>query len=121
MLTASPPKTISPESKPWIPATHLMRVVLPAPLSPTSAITSPSRTSKSTSVSACTDPYDFVIPRSWRSGGVSLTQAFPTHGTVGGAPPGASTVPSDDYLQYFLNSPTQTWLRLSQPSVKSRL
>ena len=36
----------------WIPATHLISVDLPAPLSPTSAITSPARTSKSTSVSA---------------------------------------------------------------------
>src|ERR1700730_3222530 len=55
-----------------MPATHLIRVDLPAPLSPTSAMTSPWRTSKSTSVSACTDPNDFEIPRSWRIG-VSLT------------------------------------------------
>src|SRR5207249_874030 len=39
---------------------------------------SPRRTSKSTSVSACTDPNDFEIPRSWRIG-VSLTGVgFPT-------------------------------------------
>src|SRR5881397_3385274 len=55
-----------------MPATHLISVDLPAPLSPTSAITSPSRTSKSTSLSAWTDPNDFEIPRSWRIG-VSLT------------------------------------------------
>src|SRR5689334_6441409 len=51
---------------------HLIRVDLPAPLSPTSAITSPSRTSKSTSLSACTEPNDLERPRIWRSG-VSLT------------------------------------------------
>src|SRR6478672_3641022 len=39
-----------------MPATHLISVDLPAPLSPTSAITSPARTSKSTAVSACTEP-----------------------------------------------------------------
>src|SRR5919197_5718862 len=57
-----------------MPAMHLIRVVFPAPLSPTRAITSPSRTSKSTSVSACTEPYDLERLRSWRSG-VSLTVA----------------------------------------------
>src|ERR671923_2332787 len=61
-----------------MPATVLISVDLPAPLSPTSAITSPRRTSKSTSVSACTDPNDFEMPRSWRIG-VSLTvSGFPT-------------------------------------------
>src|SRR5919201_6088157 len=45
-----------------MPATHLIRVDLPAPLSPTSAITSPSRTSKSTSVSACTERKCLDIP-----------------------------------------------------------
>src|SRR5262245_29587345 len=51
---------------------HLIRVDLPAPLSPTRAITSPSRTSKSTSLSAWTEPNDLESPRIWRSG-VSLT------------------------------------------------
>src|SRR5947209_8296877 len=54
-----------------MPATHLISVDLPAPLSPTSAITSPARTSKSTSSSACTDPKVFVIPRS-SSGGAGV-------------------------------------------------
>src|SRR5205823_12354647 len=76
-----------------MPATHLIRVDLPAPLSPTSAMTSPWRTSKSTSLSACTDPNDFEIPRSWRIG-VSLTVSglFPTRKPVeapAGAPPTA--------------------------------
>src|ERR671935_2395504 len=74
-----------------MPAMHLISVDLPAPLSPTSAITSPSRTSKSTSVSACTEPNDLEIPRISRSG-LSLTvPAFPnTKGSVEapeGAPP----------------------------------
>src|SRR5262249_30690969 len=58
----------SPPSAACVPATHLTSVDFPAPLSPTSAITSPRRTSKSTSVSAWTDPNDFVMLRSWRSG-----------------------------------------------------
>src|SRR6516162_3406241 len=91
MLTGSPSNRISPLSAACVPATHLMSVDLPAPLSPTSAITSPSRTSKSTSVSACTDPYDFVIPRSWSSGGDSLIAGcVPTTKRVE-APTGAPT------------------------------
>src|SRR5205085_8120358 len=61
-----------------MPATHLISVDLPAPLSPTSAITSPLRTSKSTSVSACTEPNDFVTPRSSRRG-VSLMTRVSYH------------------------------------------
>ena len=56
IVTGWPSKTISPPSIGWMPATHLISVDLPAPLSPTSAMTSPARTSKSTSVSACTEP-----------------------------------------------------------------
>ena len=42
---------------------------LPAPLSPTSAITSPPRTSRSTSLGVySTEPKDFVIPRSSTAG-----------------------------------------------------
>src|SRR4051812_20406383 len=61
-----------------MPAMHLISVDLPAPLSPTRAITSPSRTSKSTSVSACTEPKDLETPRSSRRG-VSLTGAVSYH------------------------------------------
>ena len=39
--TGSPSNRNSPESILWIPATHLIIVDLPAPLSPTSAVTSP--------------------------------------------------------------------------------
>src|SRR5436189_1706946 len=67
-----------------MPATHLISVDLPAPLSPTSAITSPSRTSKSTACSAWTDPKLLETARSSRVGaGVSFTGGF-YHG--GGAP-----------------------------------
>src|SRR5436190_9912228 len=67
-----------------MPATHLISVDLPAPLSPTSAITSPSRTSKSTACSAWTDPK--LLETAWSSrvgAGVSFTGGF-YHG--GGAP-----------------------------------
>src|SRR2546423_5907008 len=60
-----------------MPATHLISVDLPAPLSPTSAITSPSRTSKSTACSAWTDPKLLETARSSRVGaGVSFTGGF---------------------------------------------
>src|SRR4051812_38950887 len=72
MLTGSPSKKVSPLSVACVPATHLTRVDLPAPLSPTSAITSPCRTSKSTSVSAWTEPKALLMLRSSRSGGVSV-------------------------------------------------
>src|SRR5690349_10242368 len=62
-----------------MPAMHLMSVDLPAPLSPTRAMTSPVRTSKSTSVNACTDPNVFVRSRISRSG-VSLTSGRPYEG-----------------------------------------
>src|SRR5712691_611406 len=68
MCTSLPSKRISPLSAECVPATHLISVDLPAPLSPTSAITSPARTSKSTSDSACTEPNDLVMSRSSRSG-----------------------------------------------------
>src|SRR2546428_803884 len=74
MWTSLPSKRISPLSAECVPATHLISVDLPAPLSPTSDMTSPFRTSKSTSVSAWTEPNDLEMPRSSRRG-VSLTVA----------------------------------------------
>src|SRR5436853_328265 len=59
-----------------MPATHLISVDLPAPLSPTSAITSPSRTSKSTPWSACTEPKLFETSRSSRVGGFAFIRLF---------------------------------------------
>src|SRR5919198_1752051 len=72
-----------------MPATDLLSVDLPAPLSPTSAITSPSRTSKSTSVNAWTDPNDLEIPRSSRRG-VAVTEPLSYQkdgGARSGTPP----------------------------------
>src|SRR3954452_12770645 len=66
---------------------HLMSVDLPAPLSPTSAITSPSRTSRSTSVSACTDPNDLKTPRSSRRS-LSLTSRLSHTETAKATPSG---------------------------------
>ena len=52
----------------WMPAIDLISVDLPAPLSPTSAITSPGAPRDRRRVSAWTEPNDFVMPRSSRSG-----------------------------------------------------
>src|SRR2546423_1807353 len=76
MATSRPSKRIRPLSAVCIPATHLISVDLPAPLSPTSAITSPSLTSKSTSWSACTEPKFLETPRSSRVGGFAFTRVF---------------------------------------------
>src|SRR3954454_3896648 len=51
-----------------MPAIVLISVDLPAPLSPTSAITSPGYARKSTLVSACTGPKLLETPRSSSSG-----------------------------------------------------
>src|ERR671937_3063279 len=58
-----------------MPATLLISVDLPAPLSPTSATTSPARTSKSAARSAWTDPKLLEIPRSSRVGGSGVLTA----------------------------------------------
>src|SRR3954453_8839136 len=54
--TCCPSHSISPPSKGWIPAIDLMSVLLPAPLSPTSAVTFPGYVSRSTPRSTCTAP-----------------------------------------------------------------
>src|SRR5664279_1455900 len=77
MFVSLPSKKISPLSYAMIPATHLIRVDLPAPLSPTSAMTSPLFTSKSTSVSAWTEPKDFEMLRRSRSGASVATDLAP--------------------------------------------
>src|SRR4051794_13302672 len=73
MLTGWPSKTTSPSSIVWMPAMDLMRVDLPAPLSPTSAMTWPGATWKSTWYRACTAPKLFDTPRSSRMGSLLLT------------------------------------------------
>src|SRR5215207_1731748 len=68
MFTALPSKIISPSSNGWMPATHLINVLLPAPLSPTRAVTSPARTSRSTSRRTWTAPKLLLMPRRDSSG-----------------------------------------------------
>src|SRR5438270_3327190 len=113
MCTSSPSKKACPLSQPWMPAMHLMSVDLPAPLSPTRAITSPARTSKSTSASACTEPKDLVRPRSSRSGVDPVTDGFLAE-IDGGAqsqyPDRAPPSSVDFYLQYCAYVPTHTSL-----------
>src|SRR3954454_2826031 len=58
----SPFHQASYSSPGWMPEIALMRVDLPAPLSPTRATTSPAPTSKSTSVSARTAPKLLLTP-----------------------------------------------------------
>src|SRR5918998_1504613 len=67
----SPSQKISPESTGWIPAMHLTSVDLPAPLSPTRAVTSPRRTVRSTSCSTCTGPKLLLTALSSRIGVVT--------------------------------------------------
>src|SRR3954454_20611430 len=65
-----------------MPPMHLTNVDLPAPLSPTSAVTWPGYTTKSTSRSTCTGPKLLSMPRS-SSRGVSVT-TVPFHDRAGG-------------------------------------
>src|SRR5437764_15173677 len=102
-----------------MPATDLISVDFPAPLSPTSAITWPSRTSKSTSASAWTEPNDFEIPRSSRIGAAALMAGFLPQKRGGGGIPGGRPHPNEpSYLQYFLNWPMQTWFFFRKSSLK---
>src|SRR5215213_10718554 len=77
MCTGEPSNRTSPSSAGWIPAMHLMSVDLPAPLSPTRAMTSPAATRKSTWYSAWTAPNRFEIPRSSRTGWLSVMRSQP--------------------------------------------
>ena len=56
-----------------MPAIVLISVDLPAPLSPTRAVTWPAGMSRLMSVSACTGPKFFPMPRSRSSGSASFT------------------------------------------------
>src|SRR6187455_1829997 len=89
---------------------HLISVDLPAPLSPTSAMTSPARTSKSTSSSARTEPKLFETPRVSSLGVttpagegeamISVTRWTPVWAGRGAAP--AAPRPSCDCLAVLL-------------------
>src|SRR3954464_9201005 len=62
-VTSSPPKTMRPESGRRLPASWLMKVVLPAPFGPMMACVSPSRTSKSMPSVALSAPKFFTSRR----------------------------------------------------------
>src|SRR5215218_11030438 len=99
MLTGCPSKRIPPLSIGWMPAMHLISVDLPAPLSPTRAMTSPGDTWKSTSNSAWTAPKLLETPCSSRTGVPvtcdSSSRPERTGGAPGGAPPGHSLLKAD--------------------------
>src|SRR5882757_6627696 len=59
----------------WIPAIAFTSVDLPAPLSPTNAVTSPGYTLKSTSCRTCTTPKLLLTPLSSRMGAVGVTSS----------------------------------------------
>src|SRR6478736_4775618 len=69
MCAGRPWNRTSPASNGKMPATHLMSVDLPAPLSPTSAVTSPGSATRSTPRRACTAPKFLWPPRTSRGGG----------------------------------------------------
>src|SRR5580704_11354257 len=64
LVTSSPKNLIVPEVGGKSPVMQLKRVVLPAPLEPSTARRSPDRTVNVTSVSAASAPNNRVTPRS---------------------------------------------------------
>src|SRR5438034_3833436 len=73
MCTCLPSNRYSPSSIVLMPAMVLIRVDLPAPLSPTRAVTRPVSAEKSTAVSAWTAPKRLLTPRSSRVGVLEAT------------------------------------------------
>ena len=98
IATGSPSNSTSPASIGWMPATHLTSVDLPAPLSPTSAVTSPARTVKSTPCSTCTGPKCLSTPRSCRIGSVTAT------------PPGSARMRGRDRRPRIRGESTGYWM-----------
>src|SRR3954453_11809461 len=105
-----------------MPATHLISVDLPAPLSPTSAITCPASAWKLTPLRAWTAPKRLSTPFSssrWCSL-KSLLPFFEGHGEgrwwrpSPNCPSGRQR-PADE--QNFANFPTQIWLFVRKPSL----
>src|SRR5699024_15632 len=70
-LCRAPLMTRSPSSAAWTPAMTLIRVDLPAPLSPTRPTTSPRPTVRWMSVRAWTAPNRLLMPRSSSTGSLS--------------------------------------------------
>src|SRR4051812_1802915 len=83
MVTGSACQYIWPGSSAWMPAMHFTNVDLPAPLSPTRAVTSPGYTAKSTSWRTWTAPKLLFSPSTRRIG--SLTQTPTTQSRAGDA------------------------------------
>src|SRR5713101_4949163 len=75
ITVSRPSKRMLPASGRCAPASTLMRVLLPAPFSPSNANTSPARNSKSTPRSACTPGKDFSMPRISSSGTAEVVSA----------------------------------------------
>src|SRR3954466_13522200 len=85
-VTSRPSNAIVPASGTWAPARILSSVDLPAPFSPSRAITSPRRTSKSTPCSACTPGKLLAIPDMRRRGSAGAGRR--TSWRRGGSPAG---------------------------------
>src|SRR5437764_851405 len=92
MWASCPLNRTAPESYGWMPAMHLTRVDLPAPLSPTSAVTSPARTSKSTSWRTWTGPKLLFRPLISRMGSL-MDGLSPGWGPGRDAPSGCASRP----------------------------
>src|SRR5512139_3922671 len=135
-LTELPSHRISPWSMGWIPPTHLTRVDLPAPLSPTSAVTSPARTVIATSRSTWTGPKLLLIPRSSSRGAciwsplharwpglpghltIGVSSADSRRGALGGELRGAELVLGDEAVgDDVLHRVEEDTLRLQQHGI----
>src|SRR6516162_5715485 len=66
-VTSSPPSLMPPWRVSTRPTSVLRKVVLPAPLAPSSRTVSPARTSRSTPHSTCMVPYPASTPSAFRS------------------------------------------------------
>src|SRR5436190_19206783 len=86
MPTGWPSQRIWPSSRGWMPAIVLIIVDLPAPLSPTSAMTSPESTWKSTPASAVTAPKRLKTPFSSSRGCPLIDSPLATRRGRRGAP-----------------------------------
>ena len=104
-----------------MPAMHLMSVDLPAPLSPTSAMTSPcahlevdvgQRLHRAERLREVADLEEWCVAHEWRG---------PTREAMEARRARLHRSSLSDYLQYFLYSPEQTSLRFRNPSLKSRV
>src|SRR5215210_3272841 len=82
-LTTSPRSSISPSSGVWTPERIFIRVLLPAPFSPTSPWISPGNSSKSTLSSAVAPPNRLVTPRNARIGPGLFCSDASIDGSVG--------------------------------------